>query len=85
MQDKLIAVLYNDDMYSSFKDISGLPEIVVNRLEHYFLTCKDLPGNEADVEIIHTCGAEEAAEVIKRSMDDYRKKFEPLNDAVSSV
>ena len=41
--------------------------------------------NVADVEITHEYGAEEAIEVINRSLEDYRKKFEPLNDAVSSV
>ncbi|MCF8223027.1 MAG: inorganic pyrophosphatase [Bacteroidales bacterium] len=83
--DKLIAVLYNDAVYAPYKDISDLPEVVVNRLKHYFLTYKDLPGNEADVEITHTFGLEEAREIIIRSMEDYRKKFEPLDDAVSSV
>lgn len=83
--DKLIGVLYNDAVYAQYKDITDLPEIVVNRLKHYFLTYKDLPGNVADVEITHTYGAEEAVEVISRSMEDYRKKFEPLNDSVSSV
>lgn len=83
--DKLIGVLYNDAMYAQFNDITDLPEVVVNRLKHYFLTYKDLPGNVADVEITHTYGAEEAIEVINRSLEDYRRKFEPLNDAVSSV
>ena len=72
-------------MYANYNDISDLPEVVVNRLKHYFLTYKDLPGNVADVEITHTYGADEAIEVINRSLEDYRKKFEPLNDAVSSV
>jgi len=83
--DKLIGVLYNDAMYAQYNDISDLPEVVTNRLKHYFLTYKDLPGNVADVEITHTYGADEAIEVINRSLEDYRKKFEPLNDAVSSV
>lgn len=83
--DKLIAVLYNDAVYAQYKDISELPEVVVNRLKHYFLTYKDLPGNVADVEITHVYGAEEARELIKRSMEDYRQRFQPLADAVSSV
>ena len=83
--DKIVSVLHNDAMYSQFEDISALPEIVVNRLKHYFLTYKDLPGNEADVEITHTYGAEEAREVINRSLKDYHKRFENLEDAVSSV
>ena len=34
--DKIIAVLRNDTMYGHFKDISEVPEIVIQRLEHYF-------------------------------------------------
>ena len=83
--DKLIAVLYNDAVYAQYNDISELPEVVVNRLKHYFLTYKDLPGNVADVEITHVYGAEEARDLIKRSMEDYTKRFQPLADAVSSV
>ncbi|MEZ5010890.1 MAG: inorganic diphosphatase [Bacteroidales bacterium] len=83
--DKLIAVLHNDAVYAQYNDISELPDVVVNRLKHYFLTYKDLPGNVADVEITHVYGAEEAREVIKRSIEDYRRRFEPLMNAVSSV
>ena len=83
--DKLIAVLHNDAVYAQYQDISELPEVVVNRLKHYFLTYKDLPGNVADVEITHVYGADEAKELITRSLEDYRKRFQPLADAVSSV
>jgi inorganic pyrophosphatase len=83
--DKIIAVLHRDAVYAHYDDISELPEIVVNRLKHYFLTYKDLPGNVADVEITHVYGAGEAREIIKRSEEDYLKKFEMLDDAVSSV
>lgn len=83
--DKIIAVLHNDAVYAQYNDITELPEVVVNRLKHYFLTYKDLPGNVADVEITHVYGAEEAREVIKRSIEDYRRRFEPLMNAVSSV
>jgi inorganic pyrophosphatase len=83
--DKLIAVLHNDAVYAQYQDISELPEVVVNRLKHYFLTYKDLPGNVADVEITHVYGAEEAKDLIIKSLEDYRKRFQPLADAVSSV
>ncbi len=76
--DKIIAVLDNDVVYEVFKDISDLPPIVVERLKHYFLTYKDMPGKEKVTEITHIYGMEEAHEVIKRSMTDYRKRFEKL-------
>ncbi len=83
--DKIIGVLYNDAMYGSFRDISELPEVVVDRLKHYFLTYKDLPGSKANTEITHTYGVEEAHEVIKRSMEDYQHKFSSLDKLLTSA
>jgi inorganic pyrophosphatase len=83
--DKIIAVLYNDTVYGHFEDISDIPELVIDRLKHYFLTYKDLPGQERNVEITHTFGIEDAHEIIRRSMEDYHHKFDPLEKALSSV
>lgn len=83
--DKIVAVLNNDAFYSSFNDISELPELVINRLKHYFLTYKDLPGKEIDVEITDVYGREEAHEIIERSMRDYQNKFENLQNILSEV
>lgn len=44
--DKIIAVLKHDATYSIYNDISELPHVVIDRLKHYFLTYKDLPGEE---------------------------------------
>lgn len=83
--DKVIAVLNNDALYQGFKDISDVPVSVVDRLKHYFLTYKDLPGNPADVEITHVYGREEALNLIERSMLDYKMKFENLDSMLSSI
>ena len=83
--DKIIAVLRNDAVYGKITDISECSDMIIERLKHYFLTYKDLPGMESDVEITHTFGKSEAHEIITRSMDDYRKKFEYLEHVLSSV
>jgi inorganic pyrophosphatase len=83
--DKIIAVLKNDAMYESFNDVSEVPEKVVERLKHYFLTYKDLPGMPSQCEITHTYGREEAFEVINRAMQDYTDKFDSLDDVLSLV
>lgn len=83
--DKLVAVLNNDAVYAGYKDISDLPEMVVDRLKHYFLTYKDLPGNPRDVEITDVFGKEDAYEIINRSQVDYQKRFENLENLLSSV
>lgn len=83
--DKLIAVMNNDALYEGYNDISDLPDKVVDRLRHYFLTYKDLPGKSIDVQITHVFGREEALEVINRSVEDYRQKFENLDNLISTV
>ncbi len=71
--DKIVAVLKNDAVYGELKDISDLPVSVVDRLKHYFLTYKDMPGSKnLRTEITHIYGREEALDVVKRSIDDYR-------------
>ena len=76
--DKIIAVLLNDTVYGHLKDINEVPGIVVQRLEHYFLTYKDMPGQDSNTEIAATYGADEAFEAIKLSMEDYNLKFDNL-------
>ena len=81
--DKIIAVLRNDTMYGHFKDISEVPEIVIQRLEHYFLTYKDMPGKDKNAEITDTYGVEEAYKVIELSVEDYNDKFSNLGNLLA--
>ena len=76
--DKIIAVLTNDVVYSEYNDLSDLPDIVVQRLKHYFLTYKDMPGKISNTEITHIYGQEEAMEVINNSILDYHQKFDNI-------
>lgn len=74
--DKIIAVLKQDEIYGGLKDVSQCPATLINRLKHYFLTYKNMPGQENKaVEITHVYGREEACEVILRSIQDYNNKF----------
>ena len=81
--DKIIAVLQNDTVYGHFKNIDEVPGIVIQRLEHYFLTYKDMPGQDSNTEIADTYGYEEAYEVIQHSMDDYNVRFDNLGKLLS--
>ncbi|MCF8380938.1 MAG: inorganic pyrophosphatase [Bacteroidales bacterium] len=83
--DKIIAVMNNDAMYEGFNDLSEVPPMVIERLKHYFLTYKDLPGNPSNCEITHAYGREEAYLVIEKSMEDYKMKFENLDTLLSTV
>lgn len=73
--DKIIAVLKQDEIYGQLKDISECHEAIINRLKHYFLTYKNLPGNIQPVQIESVYGSAEAKEVIKKSLTDYKNAF----------
>lgn len=84
--DKIIAVLENDLIYGEYKKLSDLPELVIERLKHYFLTYKDLPGKDKrNAEITHVYDVEEAHLVIRESMKDYHHKFDNLRQMLSDV
>lgn len=83
--DKIIAVLINDATYDSYSDVSDVPDVIIDRLKHYFLTYKDMPGLESQAEITHTYGADEAKEVILHSMNDYKHRFDNLEDVLKHV
>lgn len=74
--DKIIAVLRDDVVHGAWRDITECPQSVIDRLRHYFLTYKEIPGiSRAKVEITHIYGREEAIEVIERSIADYIDEF----------
>jgi len=73
--DKIVAVLANDHIFAQAEDISDLPIEMVDRLEHYFLTYKMVPGNTHSVAIDERYGRDRALEVVLASMADYRNEI----------
>ena len=73
--DKIIAVLLQDGTYTKWNDLFELPESIITRLKHYFLTYKLAPGAVQPVEIPMIYGRKEALEVIEASRRDYSKYF----------
>jgi len=78
--DKIIAVLADDPVYSTWKGMSDCPPTLVERLRHYFLTYKDLPGSgeQRKAEITHVYDVDEAHHIIKLSQEDYRDSYGDL-------
>ena len=73
--DKIIAVMKGDEFYESWKDIKDCPPSFINRLKHYFLTYKNLPGEKSTCEIVNIYGKEEAQQVILKGKEDYENHF----------
>lgn len=69
--DKIIAVLTGDKVYSEYQDISELPKGIIERFEHYFLTYKSLPDQPNKCEIAYSYGKDDAYKVIEQSIKDY--------------
>lgn len=86
--DKIIAILKGDEAYASWKDLNDVPDSIIQRLKHYFMTYKQIPGEEGEgkkCEIDQIYGKEEAHKVIKASMTDYKKHFGNLEKEMSKT
>jgi inorganic pyrophosphatase len=73
--DKIIAVLENDRFWQNAMDISDLPEVLVDRLRHYFSTYKMEPGGESLMWIAAVYGREQALEVVRAAIADYDEMY----------
>lgn len=77
--DKILAVLEEDAVFGGCRQLEDLPRGLLDRLEHYFLTYKDFPGQTPRVCQAALYGREEALEVVRLSLQDYSQRFqEPL-------
>jgi inorganic pyrophosphatase len=74
--DKIVAVLDGDAAFGGVTELREVPAALVERLRHYFLTYKDMPGTtDRKAEITHVYSAGEARDVIRFSMEDYAARF----------
>ena len=84
--DKIIAVLENDVTYGHIEDISQAPAGLVDRLQHYFLTYKQLPQESPRrVEIADVYDRDAAFETIRRSVEDYRALYGAPEERVEEL
>lgn len=71
--DKIIAVLVGDPTYGEATDLAGLPRAVIDRLRHYFLTYKTIPGEAVStITVDPVYGAAEARAILTAAREDYR-------------
>jgi inorganic pyrophosphatase len=73
--DKIIAVLENDNVWGQARNLNDVPAIFIERLQHYFLTYKLVPGERAKVPIAKTFGRSHALKVVRAAMADYHDNF----------
>ena len=73
--DKIIAVLDNDWVYSGARDITDLPKVVVERLRHYFETYKMVPERPRTAHVEKVFDRAYAMKVVEAAMLDYLETF----------
>ncbi len=73
--DKIIAVLASDAIWGEATRIGDLPAALIERLRHYFLTYKLVPGEPPRVAIEKLYDVEHAWRVIEAAMADYSASF----------
>jgi inorganic pyrophosphatase len=80
--DKIIAVLQNDELFGKYQTVEDCPPGFLDRLRHYFLTYKQPPGEpERPIEITHIYGKDEAYQVIDVCQQDYHRSFPEIREA----
>lgn len=75
--DKIIALMESDPVSAKIQDLADLPEALLTRLKHYFLTYKLIPGDEKApaVKLAEVYGRERAGQVVEASLEDYTREF----------
>ncbi len=77
--DKIVAVLEGDNIWGDVHDITDLPKIKTERLQHYFSTYKLVPGKDVDIKVDFVYGREEALKVVAAAEADYARHFGHLH------
>lgn len=84
--DKIIAVMVDDETFGEMRDISECPKRLIDRLRHYFLTYKQAPDSSDQVcEITHVYDRTEAREVIVRGREDYLHRFSDVHKLLNEA
>ncbi|HRI89707.1 MAG TPA: inorganic pyrophosphatase [Candidatus Hydrogenedentes bacterium] len=84
--DKIIAVMMDDETFGDMRKISDCPKRLIDRLRHYFLTYKQAPdATDQACEITHVYDRDEAREVIVRGREDYLRRFANISNLLNKV
>ena len=73
--DKIIAVLENDNIWQNADNITDLPHVIIERLRHYFLTYKLMPGEKSNISIDSIYDKEHAFKVVNAAILDYSEEY----------
>ncbi len=72
--EKIICIPFDDPSYNLYTEITQLPKHVFDEMRHFFRVYKELENKETVVNEVS--GLEDAIEIIEKSIEMYKKKFE---------
>ena len=73
--DKIVAVLENDNIWGQATEIGDLPQILIERLSHYFSTYKLIPGADSRAYVESIYSVDHAQRVIEAALQDYHDEY----------
>ncbi len=73
LDEKIIAIPFADPNYNTYKSIKDLPKHVFDEMRHFFTVYKQLEEKETSVDVV--ADHDEAIEIIKKSMENYKKNL----------
>jgi inorganic pyrophosphatase len=73
--DKIIAVLVNDNFWGEAESIKDLPTNLIERLQHYFETYKRIPGEEVQIHVENVLDRDQALKIVKAAIEDYEMEY----------
>ena len=73
LDEKIIAIPFNDPNYNSYRDISELPKHVFDEMTHFFMVYKNLEDKETVVDEVQ--GKDAAIDIIEKSIVNYIQEF----------
>ncbi|MGH9219564.1 MAG: inorganic pyrophosphatase [Vicinamibacterales bacterium] len=73
--DKIIAVLENDYVWGEARGLSDVPAVLIERLQHYFVTYKMVLGEKPRTRVDRVYERDHALKVVQAAMADYAASF----------
>lgn len=73
--DKIVAVLESDAVWSQAREIDDLPRALIDRLRHYFATYKLTPTQTTPTTIDAVYDAAQARDVVAAAQEDYVEEY----------
>jgi len=76
LDDKIIAIPFNDPTYSCYRGIEALPSHIFTEMKHFYKVYKELESKETVVDEIR--GHKEAVRIVKNAIEKYKQLKETI-------